>query len=106
MRLLPFIDKARKQNQVVIDAELLADEAIMPRSMWSMTRAMTGLCNVEQVPQGEMAISAGMKVQASDDHTIGKLDELLLDPQSGAITSLADARRTPLGQKGCVYSYS
>jgi len=44
--------------------------------------------NVEQVPQGEMAISAGMKVQTSDDHTIGKLDELLLDPQSGAITHL------------------
>lgn len=44
--------------------------------------------NVEQVPQGEMAITSDMKVQASDDHTIGKLDELVLDPQSGAITHL------------------
>ncbi len=43
--------------------------------------------NVEQVPQGEMSISAGMKVQASD-HKVGKLDELLLDPQSGVITHL------------------
>lgn len=44
--------------------------------------------NVEQVPQGELSLKPGMKVQASDDHTVGKLDELLLDPQSGAITHL------------------
>ena len=43
--------------------------------------------HVEQVPQGEMTLKSGMKVQASD-HTVGKLDELLLDPQSGANTHL------------------
>ena len=44
--------------------------------------------NVEEIPQGEMALKPGMKVQTSDDHKIGKLDELVLDPQSGAITHL------------------
>jgi sporulation protein YlmC with PRC-barrel domain len=43
--------------------------------------------NMEQVPAGEMALDPGMKIIASD-HTVGKLDELVLDPQSGAITHL------------------
>lgn len=41
---------------------------------------------VEEIPQGEMALTPGAKVQTSDSHTVGKLDELLLDPQSGVIT--------------------
>jgi len=40
---------------------------------------------VNQVPDYEMSISPGMKIKASD-HTVGKLDELVIDPQSGAIT--------------------
>ena len=43
--------------------------------------------HMEQVPDGEMALAPGMKVSASG-HTVGKLDELVLDPQSGAITHL------------------
>ena len=41
----------------------------------------------EKLPAGEMALSPGMKISASD-HTVGKLDEFLLDPKSGAITHL------------------
>lgn len=41
----------------------------------------------EQLPAGEMALTPGMKISASD-HTVGKLDEFLLDPKSGAITHL------------------
>jgi sporulation protein YlmC with PRC-barrel domain len=43
--------------------------------------------HMEQVPAGEMALAPGMKISASD-HTVGKLDELVLDPQSGAVTHL------------------
>jgi sporulation protein YlmC with PRC-barrel domain len=41
----------------------------------------------EQVPAGELAICSGMQVAASDGR-VGKLDELVLDPESGDITHL------------------
>ena len=40
-----------------------------------------------QIPAGAMAVTPGMKISASD-HRVGKLDEFLLDPKSGAITHL------------------
>ena len=39
------------------------------------------------LPKGELPIHAGMQVEASDGK-VGKLDELVLDPQSGAITHI------------------
>ncbi len=49
----------------------------------------TGYDSVEEenVPQGELAVYCGMKVQASDGK-VGKLDELVLDSKSGDITHL------------------
>jgi len=41
----------------------------------------------EQVPEGELALYTGMHVEASDGR-VGKLDELVLEPKSGAITGL------------------
>lgn len=43
--------------------------------------------NVQHIPAGEMSLPYGVKIKASD-HTVGKLDEFALDPQSGAITHL------------------
>jgi sporulation protein YlmC with PRC-barrel domain len=43
--------------------------------------------NEEQIPQGELALTAGMKVEASDGK-VGKLDELVLDEKSGEITHI------------------
>lgn len=43
--------------------------------------------NVHQIPAGEMALAPGVKIKASD-HTVGKLDGVALDPQSGALTHL------------------
>lgn len=42
---------------------------------------------VEDIPTGEMAVKAGMQISATD-HPVGKLDEFLLDQESGAITHL------------------
>ena len=41
----------------------------------------------EHVPAGELAICSGMHVAASDGK-VGRLDELVLDPESGDITHL------------------
>ncbi len=41
----------------------------------------------EQIPQGELALTAGMKVEASDGK-VGSLDALVLDPKSGEITHI------------------
>ena len=41
----------------------------------------------EHVPAGELAICSGMHVAASDGK-VGRLDELILDPESGDITHL------------------
>ena len=43
--------------------------------------------DAENVPAGEIALSPGMKIKATD-HTVGKLDEFALDPKTGAITHL------------------
>ena len=43
--------------------------------------------NVEQIPADEMALVSGMEVEASDGK-VGKLDELVLDPNSGQITHI------------------
>jgi len=39
------------------------------------------------IPEGELALYSGMHVKAADGK-VGKLDELVLDPDSGAITNL------------------
>ena len=41
----------------------------------------------ENIPDAEMALHSGMGVEASDGK-IGKLDALVLDPKSGAVTAL------------------
>ena len=41
----------------------------------------------ENMPKGELGLYSGMKVEASDGK-IGKLDELVLDPKTGAVTHL------------------
>lgn len=40
------------------------------------------------VPAGELALFSGMHVKSADGSKIGKLDELVLDADSGAITNL------------------
>ena len=39
------------------------------------------------IPEGELALYSGMRVEATNGK-IGKLDELVLDPQSGEVTNL------------------
>lgn len=39
------------------------------------------------IPPGELAVYCGMKIEATDSK-VGRLDELVLDPQSGEITHL------------------
>ena len=39
------------------------------------------------IPEGELALHSGMHVEATDGK-VGKLDELVLDPQSGEVTNL------------------
>jgi sporulation protein YlmC with PRC-barrel domain len=39
------------------------------------------------IPAGELALHSGMRVEATDGK-LGKLDELVLDPQSGEVTNL------------------
>jgi len=41
----------------------------------------------EEIPEGELGLYGGMHVEASDGR-VGKLDQLVLDPKSGAITGL------------------
>jgi hypothetical protein len=41
----------------------------------------------EKIPAGELAVYSGMEMEASDGK-VGKLDELVLDPESGDITHL------------------
>jgi len=45
----------------------------------------------EQIPEGEFGLYCGMHVEASDGR-VGKLDELVLDSKSGAITGLVMRR--------------
>jgi len=40
-----------------------------------------------KIPAGELALHSGMRVEATDGK-LGKLDELVLDPQSGEVTNL------------------
>ena len=40
-----------------------------------------------QVPVGELSVYSGMEVEATDGK-IGKLDELILDPDSGDVTHI------------------
>jgi sporulation protein YlmC with PRC-barrel domain len=49
----------------------------------------TGYDDIQQesIPNDEMALHSGMEVEASDGK-IGKLDALVLDPKSGAVTDL------------------
>ena len=43
--------------------------------------------NAEDMPAGHMELSPGMKIHASGQ-TVGKLDEVVRDPQSGKIAYL------------------
>ena len=45
------------------------------------------LVQVENLPPGELAICSGMQIAATDGK-VGKLDELVLDPETGDITHL------------------
>ncbi|HXK24078.1 MAG TPA: PRC-barrel domain-containing protein [Myxococcota bacterium] len=45
----------------------------------------------EEIPEGELGLYGGMHVEASDGR-VGKLDELVLDSKSGAITGLVMRR--------------
>ena len=66
----------------------------------------------EQVPSGELAVHRGMPVEASDGH-VGKVGELVVDPQSGEITHfvlqeghLWGKKRgyfAPLGYRHCLW---
>jgi len=42
---------------------------------------------VQEIPEGELGLYGGMRVEASDGR-VGKLDELVLDAKSGATTGL------------------
>jgi len=52
--------------------------------------------NVESIPAGELALYRGMHVEASDGK-IGRLDELVLDPDKGDITHLLMRKGLLLG---------
>jgi len=42
----------------------------------------------ENIPDGELALYPGMHIKSKDENKVGKLDELVLDPESGDITHI------------------
>jgi len=42
----------------------------------------------KNIPDGELALYPGMHIKSKDDDKVGKLDQLVLDPESGDITHL------------------
>jgi sporulation protein YlmC with PRC-barrel domain len=52
----------------------------------------------ERVPQGELAVRRGTRVEASDGH-VGNVDEFMVDPTSGHITHLILREGHLWGQK-------
>jgi len=42
----------------------------------------------ENIPDGELALYPGMHIKSKDHDKVGKLDELVLDPESGDVTHL------------------
>ena len=55
----------------------------------------------EQLPDGELAVRKGARVEASDGH-IGRIDELLIDPVSHKITHLVLRKGHLWGQRDVV----
>jgi len=53
----------------------------------------------ENIPDGELALYPGMHIKSKDDDKVGKLDQLVLDPESGDITHLLMREGHLWGQK-------
>lgn len=58
-----------------------------------------------QVPVGELSVYSGMEVEATDGK-IGKLDELILDPDSGEITHIQMREGHLWGKKDVAIPYA
>ena len=56
-------------------------------SQYVLNNTAYDLVQVENLPPGELAICSGMQIAATDGK-VGKLDELVLDPETGDITHL------------------
>lgn len=56
-------------------------------SIDGMSDPMANVYRKENVPEGAIAVSKGMSVEATDGF-VGTVDELVIDPESGAITHL------------------
>ena len=59
----------------------------------------------ENMPKGELDIYSGMKIEASDGK-IGKLDALVLDPKTGAVTHLQMREGHLFGKKDVAVAVS
>ncbi len=59
----------------------------------------------ENMPKGELGLYSGMKIEASDGK-IGKLDELVLDPKTGAVTHLQMREGHLFGKKDVAIAVS
>jgi sporulation protein YlmC with PRC-barrel domain len=59
----------------------------LPRYSYIVNNTGYDAFEAENIPSGELALASGMEIEASDGK-VGKLDELVLDSESGEITHL------------------
>ena len=59
----------------------------------------------QQIPPGELAIRRGTKVEATDGH-VGKVDELVIDPETGHITHVVMREGHLWGKKDVIIPVS
>jgi uncharacterized membrane protein len=93
----PFVERHFIKNEVpVLDYSAGYSEYMMPYAS-PMEMAYTEV-DVEQIPPGQLAIHRDAPVEASDGY-VGRIDQFLLDPESGNITHLVLLEGHLLGKK-------
>ncbi|MGD8465227.1 MAG: DUF1269 domain-containing protein [Anaerolineae bacterium] len=80
----PFVSRRYVQVQVPEPGYLAYDSVNMMPYVASM-ETMTGYSDEVHVPEGQVAIHRGTRVEATDGH-VGTVGELVVNPQSGEIT--------------------
>ena len=72
------------------------DYTMLHHSVPAVKRTVT--IDHENVPEGELAVSGGAHVEATDGH-VGRVDEFLVEPENGHITHLVMREGHLWGQK-------
>jgi sporulation protein YlmC with PRC-barrel domain len=109
-RLRPFVETEFFQVQApLLDREDLSDyededlvslpytEMALPFSIQEESRVVLKQ-RIKAIPPGELAIRRGTRVQATDGR-VGRVDEFIVDPESGHITHLTMRKGHLWGEK-------